>query len=43
MRVSKGKGDVHVINGDGASALHLVIVSDNARSDTEFPHDDQHD
>jgi hypothetical protein len=32
MRVSKGKGDVHVINGDGTSALHLVIVSDNARS-----------
>jgi ankyrin repeat protein len=32
MLVSKAKADVIVINGDGASALHLVIASDNARS-----------
>ena len=32
MLVSKGKADVNVINDDGASALHLVIASDNVRS-----------
>jgi ankyrin repeat protein len=28
----ESKADVNVINGDGASALHLVIASDSARS-----------
>ena len=32
MLVSKANADVNVINGDGASALHLAIASDNARS-----------
>jgi hypothetical protein len=32
MLVSKAKADVNVINGAGASALHLVIASNNARS-----------
>jgi ankyrin repeat protein len=32
MLVSKAKADVNVINGDGASALHLAIASDNDRS-----------
>jgi hypothetical protein len=32
MLVSKAKADVNLINGDGASALHLVVASDNARS-----------
>jgi hypothetical protein len=32
MLVSKAKADVNVRNGDGASALHLVIASDSARS-----------
>ena len=32
MLVSKAKADANVINGDGASALHLAIASDNATS-----------